>query len=370
MYSESPGRTDQNVRQSPGEKVNDLTDLHRPVVVPDSKARASVKFEGKAWQVASFDDADGVVLMNVVLRDPRPGELLIRVDAAGAGMPDSMMARGQFPGLTSPGFGLGEEATGIVVAVPDGSRFEVGDRVMGITPFMTGVGGYAEYTLLTEQASTLVPAQLSVEEAGGFPIAFRTAWSALVERGRAQRGETLLVLGGTGSTGSAAIVLGAALGLTVVAAAGSDEKRAFCASIGAAHTVDHRAADFPGTVRAMVGGGVDLVFDPVGGETARRSIGAIARDGRLLIVGLASGSTVPLSSMDLLIRDYSAVGVFAGGHTREQDLRAWSSLADLAAAGKIRPPVGAVVPFDEVAAMVAGRSGTRPGKRVVRVRAA
>jgi NADPH2:quinone reductase len=342
----------------------------RPDVASLTDARPPTKFEGKAWQVTSFDDdAGGVVLKNVVLSDPGPGELLIRVDVAGAGLPDSLMARGHFPGMSSPGFGLGEEAAGTVVAVPNGSRFEVGDRVMGITLFMKGFGGYAEYTLLAEQSSTLVPAELSAEEAGGFPIAYRTAWSALVERGRAQRGETLLVLGASGSTGSAAISLGAALGLTVIAAAGSDEKRAFCASIGATHTVDHRAANFPQTVRSMVGGGgVDLILDPVGGETARRSTEAIARNGRLLIVGLASGSTVPVSSMDLLIRDYSAVGVFAGGHTREEDLEAWSSLAGLAAAGKIRSPVGAVVPFDEVAAMVAGRTATRPGKRVVRVR--
>ena len=110
------------------------------------------------------------------------GRLLIRVRAAGAGYPDVMMAAGQFPLLGAPPFGLGEEAAGEVVAVPAGSRFAVGDQVAGITAFLEGWGGYAEYAYLREESSMRIPPGMTDAQAAGFPIAFRTAYAALVLR--------------------------------------------------------------------------------------------------------------------------------------------------------------------------------------------
>jgi NADPH2:quinone reductase len=326
-------------------------------------------FEGRAWRVVSFGDpTEGVQLQETRWPDPPEGQALVRVRTAGAGFPDLMMASGHFPGLDTPPIGLGEEVAGEVVAVAPDSAFAVGDQIMGITPFFTGWGGYADYAYVLEQSATRIPAGMTDEQAGGFPIAFRTAYVALVERAPVSPGQTLLVLGGAGSSGVAATQLGKALGATVIAVAGSDEKLAFCARYGADHVINYRTADLTEAIDAITGGrGVDLIFDPVGGETAAKAVKSLARYGRIAVLGLASGSTVRIDSIDLLMRNYSAVGVFAGGHTPEEDAAAWGRLYDLAERKEITTPVGTVYSFDEVPAMIRQQGAPPPGKSVVRV---
>ena len=204
-----------------------------------------------------------------------------------------MMAAGAFPLLGEPPFGLGEEVCGEVLAVGPGSGFFVGDRIMGITAFLDGWGGYAEYAYVLEQSAARVPERFTDEQAGGFPIGFRTAYAGLVERTSLRTGEHLVVLGGAGSSGVAAILLGKALGATVTAVAGSPEKVAFCRSIGADHAVSRHSADLAKELTEATGGhGVDLIYDVVGGETAATAVKALARNGRIAIVGFASGVPV------------------------------------------------------------------------------
>lgn len=153
-------------------------------------------FSGRAWRLVEFGEPEKALhLEDLDLPTPKPGHLLVRVRAAGAGYPDAMMTAGHFPLLGAPPFGLGEEAAGEVVAVPSGSRFSVGDQVTGITAFLEGWGGYAEYAYLREESTILIPAGMSDEQAGGFPIGFRTAYAGLVERTRLEAGQTLVVLG-------------------------------------------------------------------------------------------------------------------------------------------------------------------------------
>lgn len=173
---------------------------------------------GRAWRLVEFGEPHKALrLEELSLTDPEPGRILIRVRTAGAGYPDAMMAAGHFPLLGEPPFGLGEEAAGEVVAVPRGSRFSAGDQVTGITAFLEGWGGYAEYTYLREHSTIPIPAGMTDEQAGGFPIAFRTAYAGLVERSRLKTGQTLAVLGAAGSSGGAATQLGKALGARVIA---------------------------------------------------------------------------------------------------------------------------------------------------------
>jgi NADPH2:quinone reductase len=328
-------------------------------------------FNGRTWRVVRFSDdpRQAAEFQEATWDTPATGRVLIRVRAAGAGFPDLMMTGGSFPLLGDPPFGLGEEAAGEVVAVAPESRFGVGEHVAGITSFLQGWGGYGEYAYLVEQSTMRIPEGMPYEEAGGFPIAFRTAYTALVERAPVERGQSLLVLGAAGSSGAAATQLGKALGATVVAVASTGEKLEFCRLNGADHLINHRTEDLPTRVAEITDGrGVDVVYDPVGGETAAAAVRTLARYGRIAVVGLASGAPVPLDSLDLMLNNRSAVGVLSAGHTPDEDEKAWSALAGLAARKVVATPVGTVYDLADVPAMIAAQASPPPGKSVVRVR--
>ena len=325
---------------------------------------------GRAWRVVKFGEPrEAAELQELTWAEPASGQILIKVRTAGAGFPDLLMTGGYFPLLGAPPFGLGEEAAGEVVAVPAGSRFSVGDQVAGITDFLSGWGGYAEYTYLREGSAIRIPAGMTDEQAAGFPIGFRTAYAGLVERAPVRAGQTLLVLGAAGSSGVAALQLGKSLGATVIAVAGSPEKLEFCRRYGADHVLDHRTEDLPARIAELTGGrGVDVLFDPVGGETAGTAAKSLARNGRLVIIGLASGAPVALDTMDLMLRNVSAVGVLAvPNDDPEVEAAVWDQLAALIEKGAITTPVGAVHAFEEVPAMIAGLGAPAAGKSVVRV---
>jgi NADPH2:quinone reductase len=292
-------------------------------------------FRGYAWKAVRFGDPiDVIQLREVSWQDPQPGQVLVRVRTAGAGLPDLLMTAGYFPLLDKPPIGLGEEVAGDVVATASGSEFAIGERIMGVTAFLHGWGGYAEYAYVLEQSAVRVPSSLSDKQAGGFPIGFRTAYAGLVERASLAAGEVLLVLGAAGSAGSAAVQLGKALGAIVLAVAGSAEKLAFARSAGADHAINYRISD-------------------VAAEIAE----------------LTSGATVELSSLDMLMRNYSAVGVLAAGYTPDEDAAAWHALADLAERKAITTSVGTVYPFADVPSMIGQQGSPPPGKSVVRVSA-
>lgn len=326
-------------------------------------------FSGRAWCLTGFGEpADVIRLRDTVLAEPDPGRILIRVAAAGAGYPDSMMTAGRFPLLGAPPFGLGTEAAGSVVAVPAGSRFAVGDRVTGITAFLEGWGGYAEYTFLLESSTVLIPEAMSEQDAAGFPVAFRTAYAGLVERTRVQPGETLAVLGAAGSAGGGAVQLGKALGARVIAVAGGRQKVEFCRRHGAHEAIDHRSEDVAARLTELTGGrGVDVLYDPVGGETAGKALTALARGGRIVLIGFASGALVDMNARYLLYGNHSAIGVLAGPGRPEKEAPAWRHLARLAAEGLIRTPLGPIHDFADVPLVVARQAAPPPGKCVVRV---
>jgi NADPH2:quinone reductase len=326
---------------------------------------------GRAWRLLKFGDpAEGIELQEATWPEPRSGQVLIRVRTAGAGFPDAMMAAGQFPLLQEPPFGLGEEAAGEVVAVPPGSRFRTGDRVAGITEFLTGWGGYADYAYLREGSTVRVPDGMTDEQAGGFPIGFRTAYAGLVERSPLKAGQSLLVLGAAGSSGAAAIQLGKALGAEVIAVAGDDDKLAFCARQGADHTLNHRSDDLTARIADITGGhGVDVLFDPVGGATAAEAVKSVAPYGHVSLIGFASGSFLPLDPADMLMRNYTVAGVLATPREEDIENAVWDDIMGLAGSGAITTPVGRVFDFSEVPGMIAQQATPPAGKSVVRVSA-
>jgi len=304
----------------------------------------------RAWQVSRHGEpADALEQVDVEPPPPGPGELRVRVAAAGLGLPDVMMCRGSYPMTPPLVFTPGQEAVGVVTAVGEGCEARVGERVMGVSVFYRGYGAFAAEALLVDGFSFPAPDALASSQAAAFVIAGHTAHLALVRRGALRAGETLLVLGGAGGTGSAAIQLGRALGASVVVTARGSERADFCRELGAHDVVDRSRDDVAESVRALTGGrGADVVFDPVGGDAFESATRCVAREGRILAVGFASGSDARASTRHLMTQSYSVVGVMVGGYERAFALDVHRDLVDRHARGELRIPVERTVPWSEL----------------------
>ena len=303
----------------------------------------------QAWQVQGTGEPTEVLhLVELDPPEPGPGQLRIRVVAAGLGLPDVLMCRGVYP-LTPPlPFTRGQEVTGVVTAVGEGVDRQVGDRVMGVTVFYMGHGSFAEECLVQDATVHPVPEGLSDASAAGFWIPHITAWTALVERGRMVEGEDLVVLGAAGGSGIAAVQLGKALGARVIAVVSDEAKAAFCRGLGADGVIVHGGEPVAPRIRELTDGGADLVFDPVGGDIAEDAIAGLARNGRFLLIGFASGRWPVVPAHDLVVANTSLVGVIAGGQTGEELEEIHRRLSELIADGRLRDAVTATYPFAEL----------------------
>ena len=281
--------------------------------------------------------------------EPTPGTLQLEVIAAGIGLPDAFMCQGSYA-LTPSTFPFtqGQEVVGRIAGWGEGvENRRVGDRVMAVTSFFTGHGGFAEQCLGLDDFCLPVPDGMSDAEGAGFLIPFHTAYIALVTRGKLQAGETLLVIGGAGGTGQAAMQVGKALGARVIATAGGPEKAEFCRSLGADHVVDYRAEDIAEGVRAATGGkGADAIYDPVGGEAFAKATRCIAHEGRILAIGFASGDWGRVDTPHLVYNNYSVVGVIPSHYDRAFKEHAQERLLGWWRAGALRPRIDELVAFD------------------------
>jgi NADPH2:quinone reductase len=304
----------------------------------------------RAWQVQGVGEPlDVLHLIELEPPQPGPGQVRIRVTAAGIGLPDVFMCRGTYP-LTPPlPFTSGQEATGTVTAVGEGVDIPLGSRIMCVTMFWQGCGSFAEECLVAADSAFAVPDGLTDAEAAGFWIPHLTGWIGLVDRGQIAAGDWLAVLGAAGGSGIAAIQLGHALGAQVIAVVSDEERAEFCRELGADTTLNRREGPLAPALREVTGGhGVDLIYDPVGGAAAEDAAGALARYGRLLAVGFASGAWPTLSTHNLVVTNTSLVGVFAGGYAREELDAIHANLAMLIDEGQLRNAVTAEIPFDEL----------------------
>ncbi len=305
----------------------------------------------RAWQVHDKGEPIDVLKQSdIPIPAPGPGQLQVRVTAAGIGLPDVLMARGTYP-LTPPvPFTPGQELAGVVTAVGAGVDTPIGTRVMSTSGFIEGHGSFAEYTVVPAEQAFSVPSGLDDAAAAGFWIPHMTGWAALVDRGGIAAGDWLVVLGAAGGSGIAAVQLGNALGARVIAVVGDGAKAEFCRGLGAEAVVVHRSGGLAADLRAASGGtGVDLIYDPVGGEPAEEAHGALARGGRLLAVGFASGRWPDIDTQLLVMTNTSVVGVFAGGYTRGEHDSVHSQLSELVSTGRLRNAVTGSVAFDELA---------------------
>lgn len=304
----------------------------------------------KAWVVTRAGaPADVLSLVECAVPEPIPGTLRVKVLAAGVGLPDVLMCRGNYPFTPPLPFTSGQEVCGIVTDNNGNKAFRLGQRVMGVTAFIEGHGGFAEEALVYDQNVFPVPQDMSDAEAAVFNIAYRTGYIALVTRGRMQAAETLLVHGAAGGTGAAAIQLGKALGGRVIAVANGRAKAEKCVSFGADEVIDSSCEDFVARINTLTNGaGVDLVFDPVGGDTFQRSLACLGFGGRLLAIGFASGTWGDASTQDLALNNRSVIGVLAAVPTHEMSLNVQDELYALYKLGKIAPHIAWRHRFEEL----------------------
>jgi NADPH2:quinone reductase len=320
----------------------------------------------RAWQVTTFGEPrDALRLADIDEPEPGPGELRLRVQAAAVGLPDVFMCRATYAYKPPVPFVPGQEVCGVVDAVGPDVHLPLGARVMGVTSFVDGRGGFAERTIVPVGSAFRVPDTMAAEQAAAFRIGYSTAWRALVRRGGLAKDEDLLVLGASGGSGTAAVQLGAALGARVIAVAAGPDKQDYCRRLGAGTVLERRSSHLADEIReATDGRGPDVVFDPVGGDVAAQALGAMAIGGRFLAVGFASGTWVQAPTHQLVVRNQSLVGVLAAGLTPAENDADHEALLALAAGGTLDMAVTGV-PFDQLPeAVQAVADGSVQGKMV------
>jgi NADPH2:quinone reductase len=302
----------------------------------------------RAWQVRKHGEPrDALQIVDAPVPQVPPGLLRVRVAACGVGLPDLFMCRGSYALTPALPFTPGQELVGAVTEAGEGAEMAVGQRVMAVSAFFLGHGGFAAEALALDEFAFAVPDDVADSAAAGFVIPYHTAYVGLVRRANLRAGETLLVLGAAGGTGSAAVQLGRAIGARVIATARGDERGAFCRELGAEVVVDHGKQDIAQAVRdATDGQGVDVVYDPVGGDAFKAATRCIAHEGRLLAVGFASGQWGRPDPAHLTMHNYSVLGVMPGGYDRAFKLRAQEALMGFLSRGEIRVPVHATLPFE------------------------
>ena len=309
----------------------------------------------KAWVVTRVGaPADVLHIVDLEVPNPIPGTLRVKVLAAGVGLPDVLLCQGNYPFKPKHPFTIGQEVCGVVTDTNGNDAFQVGQRVMGVTAFIEGHGGFAEEALVYDQNVFPVPEEMPDSEAAVFNIAYRTAYVALVIRGQMKAGETLLVHGASGGTGAAAIQVGKALCGRVIAVASGQQKCEKCIGFGADAVIDSSREDFVERIHQLtLGAGVDLVFDPVGGEVFNRSLSCLNFGGRLLAIGFASGAWSDASTQDLVLNNRSVVGVLAVVPTPEMSQAMQDELFAMYKQGKITPHVESTRSFRELPAALA-----------------
>jgi NADPH2:quinone reductase len=324
----------------------------------------------RAVLCSAFTGPEDLRIGEIEAPEPAGDEILIDVHAASVSFMDHLLVSGRYQMRPSTPFVPGTEAAGVVVAVgAKVTRFQPGDRVA----CGSWTGGYAERMIAKEWKSVGLPDGVAFETAATVWHNYGTAYYALVEGARAQRGETVFVTGAAGGVGLAAVDLAGHFGLRVVAGVGSDDKAALVRRYGAGDVINYRSEDLRERIKSITGGeGVDVCFDNVGGTIFEQMARLMKWGGRLMPIGFTSGE-IPSVPMNLpLLKNYSIVGVFTGAWMEkfpEQAARMNETLAQLLAEGKIRPHIDRILPLEQVKeAMRAVANRTVQGRIVLKIR--
>ena len=295
-----------------------------------------------------------------------PGQVVIDVSAAGCNFFDILITQGKYQVRPELPFSPGAEVAGTVRGVGEGvERFSVGDRVSGFLEY----GGFASTVAAPQERVFPMPPQMTFEEAAALGIVYQTSYVGLVRRANLREGETLLVHAAAGGVGLAAVQIGVALGARVIGTAGTPDKLDLVKQHGADAVINYREDDWVARVKELTDGrGADVIYDPVGGDTFDLSTKCIAFEGRILVIGFASGRIPSAQMSRVLVKNFSLVGLHWGLYF-EKNLRVLQdtqeALSRLYAAGKIAPLVSATYPLTEAAAALEALAARRTTGKVV-----
>jgi NADPH2:quinone reductase len=322
----------------------------------------------RAVQVLQPTGPDGVRVVDIPEPAPGPGDVLVAVHAVGVSFPDLLLSQGLYQLRPAPPFTLGVDVAGTVVSAPGPPGLEDGARVAGVVPY----GGAGELAVVPAPAVFPLPDRVSYDVGAALPMNYLTALFALQERGRVREGETVLVHGASGGVGSATLQVARGLGARTIAVVSTEQKAAFARAAGADETV--LVDGFKDAVAELTGGrGVDVVLDVVGGDVFTDSLRCLAEQGRLLVVGFASGQGIPEVRVNRLLLhnvDVRGVGWGAFALTKPGYLRAqWDLLLPMVESGVVSPPIGATYDLDDFGHALQDMADRRTlGKSVVHVR--
>jgi NADPH2:quinone reductase len=308
-------------------------------------------------------------LMLETVADPVADDngVVIDIKTCSVNFADSLMVEGTYQVKVPVPFSPGLEVAGVLSEVGTKvSGWKVGDRVQALTNW----GGFAEKIAVPAAALCALPDKMSYVDAAAFVVAYGTSHVALDYRAGLKKGEWLVVNGAGGGVGLTAVEIGSMMGARVIATAGSDEKLALARTKGAEFTINYKTEDLREKIKEYTGGkGANVVYDPVGGDVFRQSFRALAPEGRMLVIGFASGDIPQIPANHLLVKNIELIGFYWGAY-REfkpeilQD--STSQLFDWYAQGKITPHIGATFPLEKtVDAIRALRNRTSSGKVVV-----
>jgi NADPH:quinone reductase len=304
----------------------------------------------KAVLCKEYGLPDSLVLAEVEPLRPGKGQVVISVKACGVNFPDTLIIQGKYQLKPDMPFTPGSEIAGIVKEVGEGvEHVQVGEHVIAFT----GMGGFAEEVVADAAKLIKMPSGMDFATAAAFTLVYGTSHHALKDRAQLKPGETLLVLGAAGGVGLAAVELGKVMGAHVIAAASSAEKLAVCQQHGADELINYSTEDLKERVRALTRGkGVDVIFDPLGGNYSEAALRSIAWNGRMLVIGFAAGD-IPRIPLNLtLLKGCSIVGVFWGSFTEREPQRNQEHLQELLtwfAQGKLKPHISATYPLEQAA---------------------
>ncbi len=292
-----------------------------------------------------------LVVDEMSMPTPGPGEILVKVAAAGVNRPDVLQRQGLYPPPPGASEIPGLEIAGEVVAAgPGAARFRTGDRVCAL---VTG-GGYAEYCLAPADQALPIPRGLSAVEAAAIPETFFTVWANVFDRCHLAPGESLLVHGGASGIGTTAIMLATALGSRVFATAGSPERCAACERLGAERAIDYNREDFVAVIKEMTDGrGVDVVLDMVAGSYIQRNLSVLAEDGRMAFIAFLGGHRAEVDFRPVMMKRLTVTGSTLRPRPVEVKAAIARALNDkvwpLIEAGPVRPVIDSTYPFDRAA---------------------
>ncbi|HYK84235.1 MAG TPA: NADPH:quinone oxidoreductase family protein [Ktedonobacteraceae bacterium] len=304
----------------------------------------------KAVLCKAYGPPESLVLEEVEPLHASRGQVVISVKACGVNFPDTLIIQGKYQFKPEMPFAPGGEVAGIVKEVGEGVRSaKVGDRVIAFT----GWGGFAEEVVTDASKLIPLPEGMDFTTASAFVMTYGTSHYALKDRAKLQQGETLLVLGAAGGVGLAAVEIGKVMGAQVIAAASSDEKLAVCKQHGADEGINYAKEDLRTRIKELTdGNGVDVVYDPVGGNYSEAALRSMAWEGRHLVIGFTAGE-IPRIPLNLtLLKGCSIVGVFWGSFTARDPERNQQHLSELLTwfvTGKIKPHISATYSLEQAA---------------------